>query len=223
MPELPEVETTVRGLKSRVLNRTFVDIWTDFPKMIKKPKDFKDFKEDAILNEYYDIKKNELIILSLGRITKMKGFQNIIKLIPKLKKQNLSIKYLIAGNDDGYKQELIKLIKKLNLIKNVIFVGFLNHEEKKQYINECDIFAIPSLWEPFGLVALEGMLFNKVIISTEIGGLKEVLKNYNKKINLKDKNLFKLLESKKKLQGNFDSNIYNWENISKLYLDLMKK
>lgn len=46
MPELPEVETIVRDLKKKVLNRTFVDIWTDFEKMIKKPKDFKKFKKE---------------------------------------------------------------------------------------------------------------------------------------------------------------------------------
>ena len=45
MPELPEVETTVRQLKNEVLNRTFLDVWTDFPKMIKTPETFKDFKK----------------------------------------------------------------------------------------------------------------------------------------------------------------------------------
>jgi len=37
MPELPEVETTVQGLRNKVLNRTFVDVWTDWEKQIKKP------------------------------------------------------------------------------------------------------------------------------------------------------------------------------------------
>jgi formamidopyrimidine-DNA glycosylase len=46
MPELPEVETTVRDLSQKVLGRTFVDVWTDFKKMIKKPKDFEQFKKE---------------------------------------------------------------------------------------------------------------------------------------------------------------------------------
>jgi formamidopyrimidine-DNA glycosylase len=46
MPELPEVETTVRDLKTKVLGRTFVDIWSDFKKIIKKPKDFEEFKRE---------------------------------------------------------------------------------------------------------------------------------------------------------------------------------
>ena len=46
MPELPEVQTTVSGLRLKVLKRTFVDVWSDWEKTIKKPKDFKVFKKE---------------------------------------------------------------------------------------------------------------------------------------------------------------------------------
>ena len=46
MPELPEVETTIHGLKSKVLKRAFVDVWSDWEKLIKKPKDFRVFKKE---------------------------------------------------------------------------------------------------------------------------------------------------------------------------------
>lgn len=46
MPELPEVETTVRGLKKKVLSRTFIDVWTDWKKTIKKPKSFSQFQKE---------------------------------------------------------------------------------------------------------------------------------------------------------------------------------
>ena len=45
MPELPEVETTVRDLRQRVLGRTFINFWTDSPKIIKKPPNLKKFKK----------------------------------------------------------------------------------------------------------------------------------------------------------------------------------
>lgn len=48
MPELPEVQTTVNGLQSKVLNRTFVDVWSDWEKTVKKPKDFKQFKKELV-------------------------------------------------------------------------------------------------------------------------------------------------------------------------------
>lgn len=46
MPELPEVETTVRGLNQKVLNRAFLDLWTDAEKIFKKPKRLDDFKKE---------------------------------------------------------------------------------------------------------------------------------------------------------------------------------
>jgi len=46
MPELPEVETIVRELNKEVLGRTFSDVWADFPKMIKRPKSFDEFRKE---------------------------------------------------------------------------------------------------------------------------------------------------------------------------------
>ncbi len=46
MPELPEVQTTVDGLKSKVLKRAFVDVWSDWEKIVKRPKRFEQFKKE---------------------------------------------------------------------------------------------------------------------------------------------------------------------------------
>jgi len=46
MPELPEVETTVKGLKSKVLFRAFIDVWSDWKKIVKKPKNFREFVKE---------------------------------------------------------------------------------------------------------------------------------------------------------------------------------
>ncbi|XOA42679.1 MAG: DNA-formamidopyrimidine glycosylase [Candidatus Nealsonbacteria bacterium] len=71
MPELPEVETTVRGLKSKILGRKIKDVWIDFEKMVKKPKNFKEFKRKLKGKEIKNIKrrgKNILINLSNNKI-----------------------------------------------------------------------------------------------------------------------------------------------------------
>jgi formamidopyrimidine-DNA glycosylase len=47
MPELPEVETTIRYLRRKVLKRTFLDVWTDAGKLIKRPKSFTGFKKEV--------------------------------------------------------------------------------------------------------------------------------------------------------------------------------
>lgn len=71
MPELPEVETIARGLKKRVLNRTFLNFWTDNPKTIKRPKSLSLFKKLIEGRKIIKIGrkgKNILIYLSGGKI-----------------------------------------------------------------------------------------------------------------------------------------------------------
>ena len=71
MPELPEVETIVRDLNKKVLGRTFVDVWTDWQKMIKKPENFKTFKKTIIGKKILKIRrrgKNILFELSGKKI-----------------------------------------------------------------------------------------------------------------------------------------------------------
>ena len=63
MPELPEVETIVRDLKKEVLKRTFLDIWTDFARIVKKPKSFKEFKEDLRGKEIKNVRRRGKNIL----------------------------------------------------------------------------------------------------------------------------------------------------------------
>ena len=72
MPELPEVETTAKGLRSKVLNRAFVDVWSDWKKTVKKPADFELFKKELInppaggkkINNIYRRAKNIIFDLS---------------------------------------------------------------------------------------------------------------------------------------------------------------
>lgn len=69
MPELPEVQTTVNGLNSKVLNRTFVDVWSDWEKMVKRPKDFKLFKKELMgkrIKRVWRRAKNVVLELSDG-------------------------------------------------------------------------------------------------------------------------------------------------------------
>ena len=67
MPELPEVETIVRALRKKVLRRTFLDVWTDFEKMIKTPKDFKRFRKTLINKKIQKIwRRGKNIIFDLS-------------------------------------------------------------------------------------------------------------------------------------------------------------
>jgi formamidopyrimidine-DNA glycosylase len=70
MPELPEVQTTVDGLKPKVLKRAFVDVWSDWKKLVKKPKDFDQFKKELKgkkIKKIWRRAKNIIFDLSDGR------------------------------------------------------------------------------------------------------------------------------------------------------------
>ena len=71
MPELPEVETIVRDLRKKILGRKVEDIWTDFEKMVKKPKNFNVFKKELKGKKVKSVRrrgKNILIDLSDNKI-----------------------------------------------------------------------------------------------------------------------------------------------------------
>ena len=63
MPELPEVETIVQDLNRKVLGRTFLDIWTDWPRMIRKPKNLKEFKKEILGRKIKAVKRRGKLIL----------------------------------------------------------------------------------------------------------------------------------------------------------------
>jgi len=114
MPELPEVETTVRDLKKKVLKRTFVDVWTDFEKMIKKPNSFEEFRKAIIGGKILDIRrrgKNVLFDLS----------KNKILLIHQKLTGHLLFGYWIL--DDGYRRSKIRgpLEEKINTYIHLLF------------------------------------------------------------------------------------------------------
>ena len=69
MPELPEVQTTVNGLNKKVLKETLIDVWSDWKKIVKKPKNFSDFEKEIKgkrINKIWRRAKNIIFDLSEG-------------------------------------------------------------------------------------------------------------------------------------------------------------
>lgn len=122
------------------------------------------------------------IILFVGRITKAKGLRILIKALAKVKKDfDEDIKLLVIGGDNSgvmhseeeskEKKHLKRLIKKLDLKDNVIFLGPVNRELLPYIYSIADVCAVPSLYESFGLVAVEAMSCGTPVIASKVGGL----------------------------------------------------
>ncbi len=81
MPELPEVETTVRGLQKKVLNRAFVDVWSDWEKGVKKPKSFAEFKKEIKnkkIKKIWRRAKNVIFDLSGPGLSRAEGYSLLV-------------------------------------------------------------------------------------------------------------------------------------------------
>jgi len=119
-------------------------------------------------------KQKEITIGLIGRFDRTKGFDYVIKSILLMDKRNeeKTIKLKIAG--DGYfKKDLEKIVVEEGLEDRIEFCGWVEH--KKEFFDSIDIFVLPSLNEPFGLVLLEAMKYHKPIITTDCDGPKEIL------------------------------------------------
>ena len=140
-------------------------------------------RSKIIYNMYNDdifkrinIKKNKDFIFC-GRLVRDKGADVLINafslVLKKYKKSNLTI----VGDGPEYKI-LKEKSKELGMQKNIQFTGSLTGTILNKKLNEHYCMIVPSLWnEPFGIVALEGLATTEFVISSNKGGLPEVMKN----------------------------------------------
>lgn len=133
--------------------------------------DFPDKKEFR-LNYAAD---NEKIIFHVGRNVYEKGAQVLIDGFSQVLKKHPNCKLLIVGGGD--KDWLKKQANALGLGNKVYFTGFVDDETLLKIYKVSDIAVFPSLYEPFGIVALEAMAAKVPVIVSDIGGLVEVVDN----------------------------------------------
>ena len=117
--------------------------------------------------------KGFIILAGPGRLEPYKGFQLLIKIMPKILQKKKNAKLWIVGTG-SYENYLKKLSEKLNIRDSVIFFGKLSQEEVMKKYAECDIVAFPSIWlEAQGRVQLEAMAMKKPLIANNKGGIIE--------------------------------------------------
>lgn len=131
------------------------------------------------LMDRYNIDEECKVILTICRLDereKYKGYDRIIKILPKIMTKVPKIKYIIGGKgNDIYR--IKKLINKLGLQNKVIITGFIPEEELVDYYNLCDVFAMPSKGEGFGIVFLEALACGKPVIAGNKDGSVDALLN----------------------------------------------
>jgi glycosyltransferase involved in cell wall biosynthesis len=106
------------------------------------------------------------IVLSLGRIHRIKGLDFLVNVFAELARRRQDVVLCIAGNDDGYRKTLEKLIARLGLTDRVLFTGFLGGRDKLAAMADADVMVQPSRYENAARVPVEAMLCGTPAIVT---------------------------------------------------------
>jgi glycogen synthase len=128
--------------------------------------DLTDFRSKFALPE-------EKIILYVGRLVYEKGIHVLINAVPKvLAKANA--KFIIVGS--GYmKEQLLTIVRGMGLDHKVLFQGFMDEPSLLRLQKIADVSVVPSLFEPFGIVALEAMAAKSPVVVSDTGGMSEIV------------------------------------------------
>ncbi|MFH1388275.1 MAG: glycosyltransferase family 4 protein, partial [Patescibacteria group bacterium] len=117
--------------------------------------------------------KNEKIILTVSRLVKKNGIDDLIKAGQYL---HFPFKIIIIGTGPD-EEKLKKLVKEKGLEDKIIFKGQVKYDELPEYYASTDVFVRPSLSEGLGNVFLEAMACGLPVIGTEVGGIPDFLKD----------------------------------------------
>jgi len=121
-------------------------------------------------------KAGHKIVLFLGRITIQKGPDYFIEAASIVLKYDPKVIFLVAGSGD-MEHQMIRRAAALGISDKVIFTGFLRGKQLQQVFRAADLFVMPSVSEPFGLVALEAMINGTPALISKQSGVSEVAQN----------------------------------------------
>lgn len=119
----------------------------------------------------------ELGVLTVGRLSiddRPKGIDTLIEAVGKARSNGANISLIVVGDGDDMSR-LRDLTTRLGLDAQVAFLGAVPDDRLQQLYQECDVFAMPSKKEGFGIVFLEAMRFGKPCIGGNHGGIPEVI------------------------------------------------
>ena len=109
-------------------------------------------------------------------MTKKKGVQNIIDLAPLLLEKYKNLLFLMIG-DGPLREKLERIVEKSGLSNNFYFTGEISREKVLGYLEQADIFALPSTNEAFGVSILEAISRKVPVVAMNNSGVSDIIKN----------------------------------------------
>lgn len=119
---------------------------------------------------------DEQLVLYVGRLVREKGVQVLIDAIPHILNYRPATKFVIAGKGP-HESSLRSHAAAVGVADRIYFTGYVNDDLRNSLYNWADVAVIPSLYEPFGIVALEAMAARAPVVISDTGGLSEIVQH----------------------------------------------
>ncbi|GAB4268866.1 glycosyltransferase family 4 protein [Thermincola ferriacetica] len=130
-----------------------------------------DFQAPASIRE-----ERGKMIFFIGRLVREKGVQVLLEAAPRILSQYPDTRIVIAGKGP-YEDYLRAIAHGLGLNGKVEFAGYVNDMQRNRLYQQATVAAFPSLYEPFGIVALEAMAAKTPVVVGDTGGLREIVEH----------------------------------------------
>ncbi|MGE5262950.1 MAG: glycosyltransferase family 4 protein, partial [Acidobacteriota bacterium] len=119
---------------------------------------------------------DERIVFSVGRLVQEKGAHLIVEAAPRVLARNANTRFIIAGTG-GMGEYLKRRVAELGIGDRVNVAGFVSDADRNRLLKVSDAAVFPSIYEPFGIVALEAMAARCPVVVSSVGGLGEVVQH----------------------------------------------
>ncbi len=117
---------------------------------------------------------DELLVLLVGRLVHEKGFHLALDALAPILRRRGGVRFVIAGTGTA-EAELKRQARQLGLAGHGVFLGWIGDDMLHSLYRVSDLCIVPSIYEPFGLVALEAMASGCLCVVADTGGLREVV------------------------------------------------
>ena len=112
------------------------------------------------------------LLVFCGRLEWEKGVHTLINAVPRLRRRIPGVRVVIAG-DGSQRESLVDLARRRRVASSVEFTGWLPEAQLHELMSSADAVVVPSIYEPFGLVALEAAAVSTPLVVARTGGLAE--------------------------------------------------
>jgi 1,4-alpha-glucan branching enzyme len=172
----------------------------------------------------------EKIVFFVGRMVREKGVQLLLESIPGILSRCPQAKFVLGGKGPML-EELKRKAWEMGIHEKVIFTGFIDDETRNQLLHFASATVFPSLYEPFGIVALEAMAAKTPVIVSDTGGLAEIVEHEVDGLKVIPGDVHSLVTQISSLLNNEDlaeklmknastkiAELYQWDQIARLTL-----